>query len=334
MRLLTLFVVLLLLVAPVSASTSASEMQPQGVETITTVALAENGDATVTIELRFPLSTDEERAAFDRYRADVEGNRTAAVDSFENSARALVTRAERATGREMAVENVSVETGTVTLPREWGVVTYRFDWLGFAVPGDASLRIEDVLTGYILTEEDVLVVLAPSGYVVDQVAPAPDERESGRVVWVGPQEFDAGAPTLTFVRSTNGPVDDPGTGPATGTRIPFTAIGIGLAALALAGVAGTVYYRRHRAETTPTAEMLSDGERVIQILEDAGGRVKQQRIVKETGWSETKVSKVTTELESQGRIAKLRIGRENVVDLVTDSEEEPSDGDDSRGGRQ
>ncbi|WP_435195447.1 helix-turn-helix transcriptional regulator [Natronomonas sp. EA1] len=325
MRLSVLLVVLLLLVAP----TSGSELQVQGVETITTVTLAEDGDATVSIELRFPLATEEERAAFDRYRADVEGNHTAAVAAFEDSARALVSRAERATGREMAVSNVSVETGTVTLPREWGVVTYRFDWAAFAVPEDAALRVEDVLTGYILTDDDALVVLAPTGYVVDVVSPAPDERESGRVVWVGPQEFDAGAPALTFVRSDNGPVDDPGDGPDTGTTIPFAGIGVGLLALALAGVAAGVYYRR-RSAPAPASEMLSDGERVLQILEAAGGRVKQQRIVKETGWSETKVSKVTTELESQGRIAKLRIGRENVVDILTSSDGDGTPMEDGR----
>jgi hypothetical protein len=72
-------------------------------------------------------------------------------------------------------------------------------------------------------------------------------------------------------------------------------------------------------------ELLSDEERVEYLLESNGGRMKQATIVKETGWSNAKVSQLLSAMEEEGRIDKLRIGRENLISFpdedVTDLEE-------------
>ncbi len=60
-------------------------------------------------------------------------------------------------------------------------------------------------------------------------------------------------------------------------------------------------------------ELLSDEERVERLLEDNGGRMKQANIVKETGWSNAKVSQLLSAMEEEDRIDKLRIGRENLI---------------------
>jgi hypothetical protein len=60
-------------------------------------------------------------------------------------------------------------------------------------------------------------------------------------------------------------------------------------------------------------ELLSDEERVEQLLERNGGRMKQATIVKETGWSNAKVSQLLSAMEEDGRVDKLRIGRENLI---------------------
>jgi uncharacterized membrane protein len=60
-------------------------------------------------------------------------------------------------------------------------------------------------------------------------------------------------------------------------------------------------------------ELLSDEERVERLLEENGGRMKQANIVKETDWSNAKVSQLLSSMEEQGRIDKLRIGRENLI---------------------
>lgn len=60
-------------------------------------------------------------------------------------------------------------------------------------------------------------------------------------------------------------------------------------------------------------ELLSDEERVERLLEQNGGRMKQATIVKETGWSNAKVSQLLSAMEEDDRINKLRIGRENLI---------------------
>ena len=60
-------------------------------------------------------------------------------------------------------------------------------------------------------------------------------------------------------------------------------------------------------------ELLSDEERVERLLERNGGRMKQATIVKETGWSNAKVSQLLSAMEEEGRVDKLRIGRENLI---------------------
>ena len=60
-------------------------------------------------------------------------------------------------------------------------------------------------------------------------------------------------------------------------------------------------------------ELLSDEERVEQLLERNDGRMKQANIVKETGWSNAKVSQLLSSMDDAGRIEKLRIGRENLI---------------------
>ncbi len=63
----------------------------------------------------------------------------------------------------------------------------------------------------------------------------------------------------------------------------------------------------------PEEELLSDEERVERLLERNGGRMKQATIVKETGWSNAKVSQLLSAMAEAGRVDKLRIGRENLI---------------------
>lgn len=60
---------------------------------------------------------------------------------------------------------------------------------------------------------------------------------------------------------------------------------------------------------------ISDDERVQQLLEDEDGRMKQSVIVEETGWSKSKVSMLLTDMEDDGIISKIQVGRENIIAL-------------------
>ncbi|WP_226480764.1 DUF7345 domain-containing protein [Natrinema amylolyticum] len=62
-------------------------------------------------------------------------------------------------------------------------------------------------------------------------------------------------------------------------------------------------------------ELLSDEERVLRLLKENGGRMKQGSIVSETGWSNAKVSQLLSKMADDDEIEKLRIGRENLITL-------------------
>lgn len=67
----------------------------------------------------------------------------------------------------------------------------------------------------------------------------------------------------------------------------------------------------------------SDGERppltkeeeICRLLREHAGRMKQSQLVEETDWSQATVSRLLSRLEQEGTVTKLRVGRENIVEL-------------------
>lgn len=66
------------------------------------------------------------------------------------------------------------------------------------------------------------------------------------------------------------------------------------------------------AETRP----VTDAERVQMLLEARDGRMRQAEIVDELEWSASKTSRVIGEMADEGEIEKLRLGRENLIELA------------------
>ncbi|WP_254763807.1 helix-turn-helix transcriptional regulator [Natrinema marinum] len=78
-------------------------------------------------------------------------------------------------------------------------------------------------------------------------------------------------------------------------------------------------------ETPPT--LLSDEGKVVRLLVANHGRIRQHRIAEETGWSKSKVSRICSQMHSDGTIEKQSVGRENVITLAdrTPADEAQSD---------
>jgi hypothetical protein len=75
--------------------------------------------------------------------------------------------------------------------------------------------------------------------------------------------------------------------------------------------------------------LLSDEERVERHLDRSGGRMRQADIVAETGWSDAKVSQLLSAMADEGRVEKLRLGRENLISLPDDASDD--DASDAKG---
>lgn len=66
---------------------------------------------------------------------------------------------------------------------------------------------------------------------------------------------------------------------------------------------------------TPSTPLLTDEERVLQLLHENDGQCKQQHIVAATDWSKSKVSRLLSRMAEDDAIEKITLGRENVIRL-------------------
>ena len=180
--------------------------------------------------------------------------------------------------------------------------------------------------------------------------------DSDSVAWVGEREFADNRPRVVFIEESaaGGTPGGPTTvaaGAGSGAETP-TMLVIGFVVVVL-GLTGALAWRSGGLDgllggdggdggvaaepagesTAGTAaesasadaeseaavseeELLTDDARVVNLLEENGGRMKQVNIVEETGWSKSKVSMLLSEMEDDGDISKLRVGRENIISLA------------------
>ena len=358
----TVALALLLVGSAVGAAAEFPGLQTGDVESDTVVleaAIEADGDARWTIEYRVALDDENTTEAFESLQRDVERNTSDYRDQFASRMRSTVSTAENATGREMAVENVSVEATTSPLSGEYGIVRYGFDWVGFAAVSDDKLATGEVLAGLFLDADTELTIRWPEGYVVSLAEPEPDREGERSMTWTGPREFDIGQPRVVLRTRNSAPPWGP------------------LVGIALFGAAGVLwYYRRRQAgraepangeeplvgaepdrggedpepeperdaaaddgtapepetgapaagvadagdgDDTPE-ELLSPEERVLRLLEANGGRMKQKTVTEELDWSAARTSQVVGDLRDDGEVESFRLGRENVLKFPDDEE--------------
>lgn len=184
----------------------------------------------------------------------------------------------------------------------------------------------------------------------DSMANQDSLTRSESVTWTGERQFADQRPVAVFaVRNRSGG----GSGSATGGGVSggdgasagagTVPIAVGGVVVVLAVLGGLAWYRvrgpvgegsattdrvsaphaDHRSAggsggpaTVSEADLLSDEDRVLRLLQENGGRMKQVDIVDETEWSKSKVSMLLSEMEDQDQISKLRLGRENVISVA------------------
>ena len=209
-----------------------------------------------------------------------------------------------------------------------------------------------------------LEVVTPEGYsVTGTPSTAVTQLSDGNVIIEGPQTFDGGEPVaivygpagvatppwrmlitvvllvaalvvggLAGYRRLNAGEDGTDGSAANGgreapedDRSPNGADGAGGAAES-DGVGDASGEAGDGGEEGPDLSLLSDEERVERLLETNGGRMRQADIVTETGWSDAKVSQLLSAMADDGRVEKLRLGRENLISLPDEADEASDDG--------
>jgi hypothetical protein len=335
-------------------ATSADERMPVGTTQIT-IELTAAADARWTVTTRLPVRTDAEQAAFRELAEPYVENPERAP--WVRTVRAAQEQASTATGRSMAITGVQASTNAST-----GRISVGLTWTNFARSMEDRYVVDDVFNTTSgtwldsLTADQVLIMELPDGFGVVS-APEGAVVQNRQVRWTGPTQFEAGQMRLVYSGDAGGVFSG---------GLPVGTFGLLIALVLLAAVGVVAVRRRRGvgpaaadpaatadapAETDPPAEsrsaeesaapsdsgtepvadsvdteLLSDEERVERLLEENGGRMKQATIVTETQWSNAKVSQLLSSMEEDGRIDKLRIGREN---LISFPEEDVADIDDS-----
>ncbi|UTF52294.1 helix-turn-helix transcriptional regulator [Natronosalvus rutilus] len=328
------------------ASAAAASFQEQGFETTTfIVTVNDDGSAIWTFRYERILEGDEAKSEFETFAEEFESEETELYADFASQAEVLLNIGREETDREMEATDFNrtarIEQGFNTR----GVVEMSFTWNGFAQVNDGEVVAGDVFEGnFVVASDQSLVVETGDGLRFADVQPvgelsASSLEASDSVTWTGRKQFLDGQPRVVFEsESAGGPVES-GDDTENESALPLSTIAMALAGGAiLLGllVAGISRYgllsRTDRsdpdsrpeptrepdqspAQPIPDDELLSDEDRVISLIRERGGRMKQVDIVDETGWSKSKVSMLLSEMESDGTISKLRVGRENIISL-------------------
>jgi hypothetical protein len=304
-----------------------------------TVALQPDGDAVWTVGYYVHLEDDNETAAFESLEDDVESDPDNYTERFAERMRSTVRTAADATGREMSVRNVTVDARTQNLGRTYGILEYTFEWTGFAVVDGDTVTAGDALDGLFLDEQTTLVFTWQEGYgLVDARPPTDDDiRDERTVGWAGPRDFGDDEPRVVVERRSGGPG-------GLLADLPGGAL-LGAVLVAMAGIAAVLWSRRRgapfgsaggagggdgtadgdgtqaAARDDPPEELLSNEEKVLKLVREQGGRVKQQEIVQAFDWTEAKTSQVVRDLRDEGALEGFRLGRENVLRLPEEDDE-------------
>jgi hypothetical protein len=318
-----------------------------------TVQIQPDGDARWNVSTSYVLRTENDTRAFQRLAEQFKAQETDSAFSVDVF-RAVVPEVSESVNRSMAIRNVQRRATTIEgANNSTGVLSLQFTWTNFSQVTNETVVV-DAFTGSwfgSLQSGQTLTIRPPEGYDTQSVQPGPSSITDGAYRWQGPRSFSEGQPTATFTaapdnggvagfspmmllgvgagallfggiavwlynRSGLGDVgwfggaedtddDSPDSGTGASSDESGGSSGAGAGATAGGGDGGS----------TASPELLSDEERVEQLLREHDGRMKQSKIVEETRWSNAKVSQLLSSMEEAGRVEKLRIGRENLISL-------------------
>jgi hypothetical protein len=313
------------------------------------VSIRESGNARWNVTARFVLRDDNETEAFRELAENYENGDTN-IGFTRKTFERVVERVDADSDRSMEIRNSSRsahlrDNGSV------GLLSFSFTWRNFTqvaenrvVLGDA-FWIESETWLPALTDDQTLTIEGPPDHYILRT----NVSHNGiRTNYEGPRNFERGDFSITYSPRS------PETETPTPSNFPDLSNTPGLLVLMLlfgSGIIGVYAWSQRRDTDTDSdertdeprnpspvssvtdeagtdneandadegneqdMELLSDDERVLRLLRENDGRMKQGQIVKETNWSNAKVSQLLSKMSENDEIDKLRIGRENLITL-------------------
>lgn len=319
MRAVVLFFVFLLLWADVVDAGAVISGDIEKPETVISIDVLKNGDATWIIEKRLPLADPAEAEDWDAFikREQDKEQYQKDITEFRDRIAWFIDSAQKLSNRNMEAKNFNISYATArTLTGVFSLIRYSFEWKNFSRIESGNILIGDAFSeGMMLSQDNVLVVKIPDGYEVGSASPEFDRRDENRLIWDGRtfRSFNRGEPAITLTP---------------GARTTWFMIAIVMFGL-VSGTSLILWHRRRilgaRAKNNISApssqgktmeDIVWGGEMIEQYLIRSGGEAHQSDIVRESGLSKSKISSVLAQMKEEGRILKIRKGKENLIRLI------------------
>ncbi len=298
-----------------------------GAQSIITIEVYDNGNAFWTMEKRLPLTNQTEIDYWDEFirKGQDVNSSTRDISEFSQRIDWFLGSAEKSAKRPMKAEKFNISYDMVKTPSDaYGIIRYGFEWKNFSRQDSQKMFIGDSFSdGMVLSSDNVLVIKIPDGYEVTSTSPGFDKRDGNRLIWDGTmyRSFGKGEPALVLSY--------------TGSYFAWFVIAILMVGL-VSGASFLFWKRSHKPDLTTkdnadspavaantdlmtqvqAKEDMEDEEMIEQFLIKYGGEAYQSRIVKESRFSKSKISLVLAKMKDEGRILKIKKGKENLIRLA------------------
>ena len=330
-------IIIILMVQTVGAQIVITKEQ-----SIYTIDIFENGSALWSEEKYYPLASQSAISEWNLSLKDPENN-SRGIEINESINMTLLS-AINFSGRSMSIRNFNISYELVdTSPEVYGVIRLSFEWVNFSKIDGSNMIIGDAFSDTIVPSADnVLIIRIPEGFEAVNASPGFDRRDDkdNRLIWDGTmyRSFKKGEPSFVISRKSILDASYPAEYPV---GIIIISILVG-GSLLLLFMRWYFSKRKHDliAEVKPdevevisekeeagpsgansdlpaiTEEILGDEEMIEQYLIKCNRQAYQTDIVNNSGLSKSKISIVLAKMKDEGRILKIRKGKENIIRLV------------------
>ena len=264
------------------------------------IKVYEDGSALWNLETRFELKTQEDIDFFNEYMEALDMDKEFTIQRKKESLQNIINTVAYSSGREMNIENISLNYQIVdSINKKYGVVNFKFLWKGFGLKDKDHIIIGDSFKdGSHIKDGEVLVIEFPEDYSINSINPEPTEKRENILFWHGPKILLENEPKIVLEKNS------------LISSINPLIFGI-IAVFIILGL--IVYCILRKNKNVPI--LLSDQEKVINLLKSSGGKSFQNDIVSRSRMSKSKISQIIAEMEKNGLITKQKYGKNNLIIL-------------------
>jgi uncharacterized membrane protein len=239
---------------------------------------------------------------------------TDSLEKFQQRILTAINEARESTSRNMALDFTSLELKT---DMHWETssqtIEYIFRWENFSILKDGKIVFGDALSSNLFSAfygNGELYVTYPPKYSISSLSARPDEQNNSTQTlhWYRTQDF----PTTPFITLTEN---------SDFNNLPLTIL---VAAFSGAGAFAFGFFvfsnRRQRKRNTtqvtaptPWKDTQNSEEKILQLLKQSGGSVKQSEICTELKFSRTKTSLLLAEMEKNNHVKRDKKGKNKIV---------------------